>query len=1159
MRSNLKGDAMRETILKTMLSLTICLFLTSCGSGRNDRLSDDAAGSAPSDENAESVDAGGNAGQNTGAPGSWSRNLPALIAANEGQTDPRAKFYAHGSGYSIFFTEQSVIVVLMGKEDEIAQKFSQTALALRFLNSQPDVRIEGVGENPGRVNYILGSDPSKWVTGVKSFDAVVYKELWPGIDMRFEIRAAGLKYEFVVQPGADAGSIRLMYEGADGTTIDEEGNLKIGTASDKLTDKKPVSYQEQDGRRFEVDSRFEISGAKGEFGFALGQIYNPALPVTIDPTVEFHTFLGGLTRTSEREAGNAIDVDSEGYVYVAGETVSPDFTTILGSYDMMLNASGRYDAFITKFEPDGSYPAYSTFLGGEDNDYALGIAVDSSGAAYVTGYTDAAFPTTSGAFNRTYFGALDAFITKLNPSGSALEYSALLGEREDDMGRAIAVDSLGFAYVAGHTNSDNFPVTSAAFQRRIGGTTYDAFVAKINPTASSIEYATFIGGGNHPNPAVTGNDMALGIAVDGEGRAYITGATDSPEFPTTPNGCCDGGGGYDAFISKFSPDGSSLLYSTPIGGTGPGGIGGHDVGHDIAIDDLGNAYITGYTEATGYFDPTPGVVGESFSGGRSDAFVSKVNTAWEAGDPGSSLIYNTYLGGNGEDVARGIGLEPSGNVIVVGWTDSPNFPLTDGAFIPIAYRGSDDVFITILNPDATEMLYSTYYGSTFSDTALGSALVNPGQLYVTGITFSPAFANYGDGYRIVYGGGGDAFVLHIDLFCGNGVLDADRGEECDDGNIVWNDGCSNACLLECGDGYDSRIEECDDGNREDGDGCSALCVLECGNDIVTRMEECDDGNRADGDGCSGECVIETEFSCGIGCVHGRLTLAGVPVTLVDNDCSGFFEKYRCGADGILTAMRRDSTVFDCGLRFVNGTDGNDTRNFSHEDEEDSDGNGIADAIPTIFAGGPNGDGEGERDYISLGSDADDLLIGGSGRDNMNGGDGNDWLCGGYGDDGLDGGDGDDIIYCGNGNDTCRGKAGNDTIRGGTGANVIEGNEGEDTLNGGPGPDLILGGNGNDFIDCKGGDDICKGGEGNDVINGGAGTDYCSGGGGSDTIDCGSEPDLVAGRSGGDTIDGCDGDIDTINGNGSSNECVVDCSLSGDPIDIVESCSSTCCP
>jgi hypothetical protein len=366
--------------------------------------------------------------------------------------------------------------------------------------------------------------------------------------------------------------------------------------------------------------------------------------------------------------------------------------------------------------------SYSTFLGGSGGNAGNGIAVDASGQAYITGRTRSNdFRTTPGAFDRTFNGGYtDVFVVKLNATGSAFLYATYLGGNGNEIGNAIAIDRSGHASVTGTTSSPDFPTTPGAFNTTFnGGGPFgptDAFVAKFD-SGGALLYSTFLGG--------KGDDSGNGVAMDGSGNTYITGTTNSANFPTTSGAFNKTlNGGEDVFVAKLNPTGSALLYSTYVGGASS------DSASKIAIDSSGSAYITG-TTASSDFPATPGAFDTTYNGNQ-DAFVAKLNAA------GSDLLYATFLGGAEQDAGMAIALDLSGNAYVAGWTVSPGFPITPVAF-DTTFKGVTDAFAAKLNATGSDLLYSTFLGGSETDSAYALAVDAAGNAYITGGTVSPNF------------------------------------------------------------------------------------------------------------------------------------------------------------------------------------------------------------------------------------------------------------------------------------------------------------------------------------------------------------------------------------------------------------------------------------
>ena len=648
-----------------------------------------------------------------------------------------------------------------------------SVVRLQLVGANTRAKAVGLEELPGKSNYFIGNDPKKWRTNVATYAKVKYQGVYPGVDLVYYGHEGEMEYDFVVAPGADPHAIRLALVGEGSALpraaggrpyqIDARGDLVIASDAGEVRFHKPVVYQEDssavsgqlsvaetktpratDKPRRTTDSanpKSKIQNPKflhgkyvlladNRIGFEVSG-YDPTRPLVIDPVLVYSTYLGG----SSEESGKGIAVDAAGNAYVTGYTRSTNFPTTSGATQSTY--AGSYDAFVAKLSADGSSLMYSTYLGGSNQDIAYGIAVDSSGSAYVTGQTYSSnFPTTSGARQTTNAGGYDAFVAKLSADGSSLMYSTYLGGGSTDNSQGIAVDSFGNAYVTGYTVSTNFPTTSGAKQTTFAGS-YDAFVAKLSADGSSLMYSTYLGGGSA--------DYGFGIAVDVSGSAYVTGYTQSTNFPTTSGAKqTTNAGNYDAFVAKLSADGSSLMYSTYLGGSNA------DYGQGIAVDSSGNAYVTGYTQSTNF--PTTSGATQTTYAGNYDAFVAKLSA------DGSSLMYSTYLGGANTDYGQGIAVDSSGNAYVTGETHSTNFPT---AFpFQAALAAPRNAFVTKLNAAGTALLHSSYLGGGGADAGYGIAVDSAGNAYVAGQTYSTNFPTVNP-LQATNAGGPDAFVTKI--------------------------------------------------------------------------------------------------------------------------------------------------------------------------------------------------------------------------------------------------------------------------------------------------------------------------------------------------------------------------------------------------------------
>ncbi len=674
--------------------------------------------------------------------------LPLIFEANQGQTDAQVKFLCRGGDYGLFLTSTEAVLSMAkagreskGETDATVERATQEesitgVLQMKLVGANPAPEISGLQELPGRSSYFKGRDPSKWHTRVPNYAAVRYKDVYPGIDLIYYGNQEELEFDWWLAPGADPKLIKLAIHGAEKISLDAHDGLLIESGGSEIRLHKPVVYQVDEGQQepgnIQADHEYaRVEGAdfkhfvEGKYllkdthtvAFEIAA-YDPSKPLTIDPVLSYSSFLGG----NGEDEGNAIAIDSTGNAYITGSTVSSDFPT---KNPLQASFHGIQDAFVAKFNPATSGAAsllYSTYLGSSNgNAFGLGIAVDSAGNAYVTGGTGSTnFPTTPLAFQTTAGSPGDAFVTKLDSTGSALIYSTYLGgSGNNDQGLSIAVDSAGDAYVTGFTDSLNFP-TMNAFQPSLGGGLLDAFVTMLNPVGSALLYSTYLGG--------SGDEQGTGIAIDSSGNAYVTGNTGSTNFPTTVGAfqmSLSGVG--DAFVAKINPSTSgqtSLTYSTYLGGNGS------DEGFGIAVDSSGSAYVTGLTYSTD-FRTTSGAFQKTLNGTQ-NAFVTKLNAV------GSALVFSTLLGGSDHDQGSAVSLDSGSNVYVAGKTQSVNFPVTSDAFRSSS-QTANDAFVTKLNSDASSLIFSTYLGGTNLNIATGIAVDAAGSAYVTGFTRSPDF------------------------------------------------------------------------------------------------------------------------------------------------------------------------------------------------------------------------------------------------------------------------------------------------------------------------------------------------------------------------------------------------------------------------------------
>jgi hypothetical protein len=666
--------------------------------------------------------------------------LPLYFEANQGQTRADVAFLAHGAGYGLYLTRSEALLVLDKRARETDA--APALLSMRLVHAARRPEVRGLEQQPGRVSYFIGDDPARWRTAIPTYAKVRYREVYPGIDLVYYGKQRELEYDFVVAPGADPRDIVLGYKGAERLEVDAEGELVMRVAGGSVRQRKPSIYQEIDGVRREIGGGYVLKDAR-RVGFRV-DAYDETAPLVIDPVLGYSTYLGGDGYGSE--SGSAITVDADGNAYVIGTTQSTTFPTTPGAFQKTLPGGGEpgcnCSIFVTKLDPTGTALVYSTYLGGSLSNVGAAIAVDAVGNAYVTGDTwSSNFPTTPGAFQPHPIGDLDGnkgFVTKLDPNGSALVYSTYLGGHASSWGAGIAVDAAGDAYVVGSTQSPDFPTTAEARQPSFGGS-YDAFVVKLDPTGSALVYSTYLGGG--------AGDYGAAIALAADGGAYVTGFTgfvSANDFPATPGAFQTVfGGQVDAFAAKLDSTGSTLLYSTYLGGAS------YDYGYGLAVDGDGNAYLTGVTSSSDF----PATQFPTTAGSGTSVFVTKLDST------GTGLAYSTHFGGSSTEWGTGIAVQ-GGNAYVTGYTSSSDFPVTPDAFQP-ANCGGTDAFLAKLDPAATRLVYSTYLGGADTDTARGIEVDAAGFAYLTGNTRSADFPVTPGAFQATRRGASDAFVSRI--------------------------------------------------------------------------------------------------------------------------------------------------------------------------------------------------------------------------------------------------------------------------------------------------------------------------------------------------------------------------------------------------------------
>jgi hypothetical protein len=710
-------------------------------------------------------------------------NLPAQNVASLGnlplwfETGAPGNFIAHASGAEFAITPG-------GAEFALTKAGGQSSdCRMQFLGANTAARITGETRLGGTVNYLLGGESGQWRTGVPTFAQVRVENVYPGVNVVYYGSQQKLEYDFNLAAGVSPSVIALRFNGAKKISTNPQGELVVTLRDGEVVQHAPVAYQIVEGARHEVAAGYQIVDAHTA-AFTLGS-YDHATPLVIDPVLSYSSYFGG----NNKDTAWAIAVNpTDGSIYVAGQTFSSTFKTghplsttgvVRKKYQ---GGSLSGDAFVARFDVDGTGTNlilhYATYLGGSGNDAALGLAVDTNGDAFVTGFTDSAnFPTTKGLFSKikgpmnshTKTYAVDAFVTELNTNGTGLVYSTYLGGSSMDAAYGIALDDAGNAYVAGYTYSTNFPTTAKAIQKHLRCTpslyyNANAFVAEISAGGTNLNYSTYLGGTNF--------DVARGIACK-TNRVFVVGRTSSYNFPNTnaitgfTNLNNSGkspifGHGNSAFVTAFgnaNVTNLNLLYSTFLGGSN------YDSATGVAADGNGSAYVCGYTSSRD-FPNTNNIAGLSngFYTNKTyslfytnlpvtNAFLTRIDYT---NGTNAVIGYSAVFGGKNIDIANGVAVDSANNAYVIGTARSLDFPTNNtGGFLGSKVKtwpntNSADVFVIAFTNNCSAVLYSGCLGGKGDDfgnaiatysysTTNSTATNNVSSVYLAGQTSSGNF------------------------------------------------------------------------------------------------------------------------------------------------------------------------------------------------------------------------------------------------------------------------------------------------------------------------------------------------------------------------------------------------------------------------------------
>jgi Phosphodiester glycosidase/Secretion system C-terminal sorting domain/Beta-propeller repeat len=632
--------------------------------------------------------------------------LPMQFEKNLGQAESEMVFLLRNPDLELLLSPTKAIMSLRQTitPGQKSQETFRSSVTMGLANSNPNANGEGLGELLTKSNYFIGNDPAKWQTRIPNYKKVLFSEVYPGVDLVYYAKNGKLEFDFNLFPGADPKIIKLEFQEDNNAILNKDGKLILKVGLDSLIFREPIAYQEIDGIKNQILASY-VQLNKKSFGFVIDN-YDETEVLVIDPVIEYSTFL----RSSWR--GEDIAVDKDGFVYITGDDCC--------------------DVFVTKLHPDSSDFIYTTYFGGDMDDFGLGIDVDTAGYVYVTGETQSDNFPLQNAKQSEFGGTLwldgDAFVTKLSKNGSSLEYSTYLGGDSRDIGSDIKVDIDGNAYIAGETISWDFPVENAYQESLKTIDIYnwgsDAFITKYKPDGSGFVFSTYFGGG--------AGDEALALTLDSERNIYITGFTWSLDLPTTAGVYRSEGKAGDAFVTKMNAEGNDLVFSTYLTGENDPNFSNVEWGTGIAVNGDREVYVVGKTWSPLF--PTVNAIQENH-GGNLDGFVTKLKP------DGSDLLFSTFLGGSGHEEHLKIALDAGGNAFITGQTGSDNFPIEKPIEEPIqnSLKGLLDAFVSGISSDGKKLFISSYLGGSEWDQGRGIAVADNSHIFITGHSNSVDF------------------------------------------------------------------------------------------------------------------------------------------------------------------------------------------------------------------------------------------------------------------------------------------------------------------------------------------------------------------------------------------------------------------------------------
>lgn len=677
---------------------------------------------------------------------------PRGFLENKGQWDARARFALDLGGSTAFVNDSGFTLAVAQVDGESAARSVAIRFAVEGATAHPAIGLDPL---PGLRHFLRGADPSRYASGCRSFARVRLSGVAAGVDLELRAVDGGLEYDLVGAPGADLSAVRFRCEGARELALEGDSVLRVATALGDWRQHVPHAFAvDRAGRRTQLavaPRLLERAPGSDAPGFALDvESAPPECAVVIDPLLAFSTLIGG---SSDEPAYGGASFNNKGNVFVVGRTLSIDFPLTIGAFDV--TANGNYDVFVTKLAPDGGTVVWSTLLGGWEHDDAFGIDLDPDGRCIVAGRTSSFdFPATPAAYDDTFNGYYDCFVSELGVDGTHLAFSTFLGGVQADFAYRLRRASDGTLWVAGYTESEQFPTTPGAYDRHFNGK-IDGYVSQLSADGRKLLRSTYLGG--------EAEDLLYGLALDGAGGVHVGGYSSSARFPTTAHAfATKNAGAYDGWVAELSPDLAKLRHSTYVGGSL------FDFGFGLAVLSDGSVAFCGSTNAPN-FPTTAGALSPAPKGSF-DGFVTRLAPDLTA------VMFSTYVGGWSEDAFADLVLDSLDRIYLAGQSRSPNYPIAGPAY-SAAHSGKYDALISVLDPGGAALTHSTFLGGSDDDFASALAIEAVGRLFVAGETRSPTFPVSPNAFDKTPNGGADAFILrYVIPMCVNASAAAPVGQ-----------------------------------------------------------------------------------------------------------------------------------------------------------------------------------------------------------------------------------------------------------------------------------------------------------------------------------------------------------------------------------------------